>query len=180
MNRRQAMKKVAVIFGASMSASTLLVFQQGCQTGDKRQPGIFNDKDAEMLNRIGEIIIPQTDTPGAAAVNTGGFAITMLEDCYPREARIKVTGFLSENLSGFEGMSMEDQTRKIGEIDAMVYGGNDGSQQQDFEGYKIIKELTLFGYFTSEAGMTEALDYVEIPGRYEGCLDLKPGQKAWA
>jgi len=44
----------------------------------------------------------------------------------------------------------------------------------------MIKELTLFGFFTSEPGMTEVLEYVEIPGRFEGCVELKPGQKAWA
>jgi len=46
--------------------------------------------------------------------------------------------------------------------------------------YFTIKELTLLGYFTSEIGATQALEYVPVPGRYEGCIDLKPGQKAWA
>jgi len=38
----------------------------------------------------------------------------------------------------------------------------------------------MFGYFSSEQGMTEALNYVKVPGRYDGCIDLKQGQKAWA
>lgn len=46
--------------------------------------------------------------------------------------------------------------------------------------YFTMKDLTLLGYFTSEAGATQALEYVPVPGRYEGCIDLKPGQKAWA
>jgi hypothetical protein len=46
--------------------------------------------------------------------------------------------------------------------------------------WRLMKELTLFGYFTSEQGATQALDYVPIPGRYEGCIPLKPGQKAYA
>lgn len=46
--------------------------------------------------------------------------------------------------------------------------------------YYTIKDLTLLGYFTSEMGATQALEYVPVPGRYEGCVDLKPGQKAWA
>jgi hypothetical protein len=46
--------------------------------------------------------------------------------------------------------------------------------------YYTIKDLTLLGYFTSEPGATQALEYVAVPGRYEGCIDLKPGQKAWA
>ncbi len=46
--------------------------------------------------------------------------------------------------------------------------------------WRLAKELTLFGYFTSEQGATQALDYVPIPGRYEGCIPLKKGQKAYA
>ena len=43
-----------------------------------------------------------------------------------------------------------------------------------------LKQLTLLGYFASERGATEALAYVQIPGSYEGCTTLEPGQKAWA
>lgn len=46
--------------------------------------------------------------------------------------------------------------------------------------YFTMKDLTMLGYFTSEPGATQALEYVPVPGRYEGCIDLKPGQKAWA
>ncbi len=46
--------------------------------------------------------------------------------------------------------------------------------------FNLAKELTLFGYFTSEPGATQALDYIEVPGKYEGCIPLKPGQKAYA
>jgi hypothetical protein len=46
--------------------------------------------------------------------------------------------------------------------------------------FRLMKELTLLGYFTSEPGATQALEYVAVPGRYDGCIDLKPGQKNWA
>jgi hypothetical protein len=41
-------------------------------------------------------------------------------------------------------------------------------------------ELTCLGYYTSEIGATKALKYVHIPGKYEACIPLQPGQKAWA
>jgi len=180
MKRRDAMKNVAAIMGASLSASTLLVFQQSCKSDPHPQPGIFTGNDSELINTIGEIIIPETETPGAAAVNTGAFTVMMLEDCYPQEAREKVTSFLSEIGPGFKGKSHEDQLKMIREIDTIVYVDGSEEGKEKYEGYKIIKELTMFGYFTSEPGMTEALVYVKVPGRYEGCIDLKPGQKAWA
>ena len=46
--------------------------------------------------------------------------------------------------------------------------------------FAIMRDLTLLGYFTSEIGVTKAYEYVEIPGRYDGCVDLKPGQRVWA
>ncbi|NMW25487.1 hypothetical protein HFP05_14320, partial [Rhodanobacter denitrificans] len=42
-----------------------------------------------------------------------------------------------------------------------------------------VRELALRAYFTSEIGMTRAMRYVAIPGRWEGCLPLAPGQPAW-
>jgi hypothetical protein len=46
--------------------------------------------------------------------------------------------------------------------------------------FTLVKELTILGYFSSEIGCTQALAYVQIPGRYEGVVKLKEGQKAWA
>ena len=46
--------------------------------------------------------------------------------------------------------------------------------------FRMMKELALLGYFTSEIGMTQAQRYVESPGRYDPCVDYKPGQPAWA
>jgi hypothetical protein len=46
--------------------------------------------------------------------------------------------------------------------------------------FRMMKELALLGYFTSEIGCTQALRYVESPGRYDPCVPYKPGEKAWA
>ncbi|HEX2693461.1 MAG TPA: gluconate 2-dehydrogenase subunit 3 family protein [Gemmatimonadaceae bacterium] len=46
--------------------------------------------------------------------------------------------------------------------------------------FRLIKELALLGYFTSEIGCTQALRYAETPGRYDPCAPYKPGEKAWA
>src|SRR5215203_516810 len=44
----------------------------------------------------------------------------------------------------------------------------------------MMKQLTMLGYFTSKVGMTQALRYEPVPGRYEGCIPYKKGDKAWA
>ena len=46
--------------------------------------------------------------------------------------------------------------------------------------FKMMKELALLGYFTSEIGCTQAQRYIESPGRYDPCLPYAPGDKTWA
>ena len=46
--------------------------------------------------------------------------------------------------------------------------------------FRMMKELALLGYFTSEKGATQAQRYIETPGRYDPCVPYTPGEKAWA
>ena len=46
--------------------------------------------------------------------------------------------------------------------------------------FRLIKELTVLGYFTSEIGATQSLSHISIPGKYEGCIPLKKDQKSWS
>ncbi len=46
--------------------------------------------------------------------------------------------------------------------------------------FTLIKQLTIWGYFTSEVGMTKALRYVEVPGKFDGAYPYQKGERAWA
>ncbi len=46
--------------------------------------------------------------------------------------------------------------------------------------FRMMKELALLGYFTSEIGYTQAQRYVESPGRFEPCAPYTKGEPAWA
>ena len=46
--------------------------------------------------------------------------------------------------------------------------------------FRMMKEMTLVGYFTSEIGYTKAMQYRESPGRFDPCAPLAPGDKSWA
>ena len=46
--------------------------------------------------------------------------------------------------------------------------------------FRMMKELALLGYFTSEIGYTKAMRYIETPSRYDPCVPFEPGEKAWA
>jgi hypothetical protein len=46
--------------------------------------------------------------------------------------------------------------------------------------FRMMKELALLGYFTSEIGYTKAMRYVETPGRFDPCVPYVEGEQAWA
>ena len=46
--------------------------------------------------------------------------------------------------------------------------------------FRMMKELAMLGFFTSEVGSKQALRYVESPGRFDPCVPYAPGEKAWA
>jgi hypothetical protein len=46
----------------------------------------------------------------------------------------------------------------------------------------MTKELTLLGFFTSQVGATQVLQYVAVPGSYHACIPLEEAGngKTWA
>jgi hypothetical protein len=44
----------------------------------------------------------------------------------------------------------------------------------------MLRDLTVLGYFSSEIGATQALNYVEVPGRFDPCIPWNKGDKAYA
>lgn len=46
--------------------------------------------------------------------------------------------------------------------------------------FRMMKELALLGYFTSEIGYTKAMRYEESPGRFDPCTPYTPGEPSWA
>jgi hypothetical protein len=46
--------------------------------------------------------------------------------------------------------------------------------------FRMMKELALLGYFTSEIGYTKAMRYTESPGRFDPCIPYTAGEPAWA
>jgi hypothetical protein len=63
---------------------------------------------------------------------------------------------------------------------ATTASGPEASIKKPAHYFRMMKELALLGYFTSEIGCTKALRYVEAPGRFDPCLAYAPGEPAWA
>ncbi|MGB3619538.1 MAG: gluconate 2-dehydrogenase subunit 3 family protein [Catalinimonas sp.] len=183
MQRREALARVTALMGGALSAPALGYLMGGCDT--KTAPavvnGILTDAQLQTTAELAETIVPTTDTPGAKAAGVPAFIPMMLEECYPQEDRelfqrgLNTLDTRSEERFGrtFAAASAEQRA----EVLRTMVEAEDESERTFF---LLAKELTLLGYFTSEIGATQVLEYVHVPGRYEGCLPMEPDQRAWA
>lgn len=130
-----------------------------------------------LITDLADVIIPTTDTPGAKAAGVGEFIEYVLGHCSAASQQeafqlgLNQTEQLSQSAFGksFSALTRPQQTEIVTQLTR---------QQKPF--FLSLRELTIVGYFTSETGATKALDYVSIPGRFQGDIPMKAGQKAWA
>jgi hypothetical protein len=187
MNRRDAISRVALIMGGTVIGAEY--FLSGCVTAPKNYNEIFTLDQVSLLDEIGETIIPATKTPGAKAVHIGQFMAFMVKDCYDaKNQEIFVDGISKVNdaakkkyNSDFMAITPAQRTELLNTLDAEQKAYTKDKKKEDPNHYfRMMKELTLLGYFTSKEGCTQALRYVPVPGRYDGCIPYKKGDKAWA
>jgi hypothetical protein len=188
MDRRDAVKSVAIMMGGVLTASTMSVMLNSCNTSMKEGKGIdFTDDEKGMVNRMTDVIIPKTDTPGAVDAGVPAFIVMMMQECYPDKDQQQFHAGLAafdklckgRYKGNFLKLSPDKQETAVADLDKMVLGKN-SLPDKNLAFYRHLKELTLLGFFTSEPGATETLRYVQIPGRYDGCVPYKKGEKAWA
>ena len=188
MNRRDAISRVALLLGGTIVGAN--VFLEGCKPADKKVSLTeYTPDDIAYLDEIAETILPTTSTPGAKAAGVGTFMTVMVNDCYTEKDQeifregMKKLNQASDKKFNKEFMQLEPAQRHdlLVELDKEQRDYQKNKKPEDPAHYfRMMKELTLLGYFTSEIGATQALRYVESPGRYEGCIDYKKGDKAWA
>ena len=187
MNRREVIRNVALMLGGAFSAPTLMAMNHWEEaTGPAIEGTAFrlSDTHRKIVAEIAEMIIPRTDTageasPGAKDAGVPAFIEMMLKDCYAQP----------EHLSFTEGLASMEQVKFLELNEAERRGVLKYLEQQTKEKMKampkvtpfwrLMKELTLLGYFTSEVGIKASFDYVQIPGKLEN-IKLKPNQKAYA
>lgn len=183
MDRREALALTSSLLGVTLVGSS--VFLGGCSAPEKSRTRLTGE-DAQLLNAISDVILPKSDhSPGAGEAQVGQFIKTIVSDCYTEEEEtVFVSGLrkMEDQLKGLYGkpfteLDPKERLKVLTEYD---------SKAREFEKletpnfYSMVLQLTLWGYFISEPGATEALRYNPTPGRYEGCVPYRDGDKAWA
>jgi hypothetical protein len=171
MNRREALSSVAILLGGTIIGSQ--AFLSGCSP--KSDTGVsFSPSDISFLDEVSETILPATSTPGAKAAKVGEFMTVYVRDCYDEASKTK-------NGKSFMDSTPQQRHDLLVALDAEAKAYQKSKKAEDPNHYfRMIKELTLMGFFTSKEGATQALRYVAVPGKYEGCIPYNKGDKAWA
>lgn len=173
MDRREVMRGLALMFGAELLLPIRAAIAQGIDPVNFTGASLFGDALREDTTALVEVIIPETDTPGAKEAGVADFIEFMLQEWYPVEDREQFLGGMS-NLreycmqryqQSFSVLEQDDQVRVVTALqDGRASHFEDGGQ----EFFTHVKQLTIFGYYTSEIGMTVERQYLPVPGSYDG------------
>jgi hypothetical protein len=157
--------------------------------------GEFTAQDVAFLDEIAETILPATKTPGAKAAKTGAFMALMVTDSYSHAERdIFCDGMRRVEKAARKALGVSfmqatppQRTALLATLDREQKRAMDAREAAatiehpaPAHYFRMMKELALLGYFTSEIGCTQATRYIETPGRFDPCIPYAAGDPAWA
>jgi hypothetical protein len=174
MDRRHLLKLAALSVGASIAGTCSRALVSGGALDAAPQARVLDDEQLHQIATIAELIIPQTDTPGAIAAGVPEFIHRIVTEWYTEQERTTfmqgLAGVDAESRtrfgSRFLGLSTADQTTVLRVLEAQTRNGGRTPGHGAF--FAQIKELTVLGYYTSEIGARAELGYRPVPGAYDG------------
>jgi len=202
MNRREFLQCAAILVsGASVS-------RPGVALSDEQQVFLaarsnFNTRPVDYLTPVqrrivaamAEVIIPRTDTPGAIDAGVPAY----LEIMMAQWLNVEEKAVFAEGLADIENRIPGEYGRPFFELgkgqqleimEALEDAASDsswydfanvmGEYQSDAPFICQFKELTIFGFFTSEAGGTQVLRHNPMPMKFDGDYPLSPGESTWS
>ncbi len=198
MHRRDAIKRVTVMLGGLAFVGGSSVFaacgndRSAAVSASKsgKNIGNFTPADVAWLDDVADTILPDTaKSPGAKAAAVGAYIAVTVTDCYTAaDQKVFRDGMTALDAAcaklhntTFQKATPAQRLQLLESLDreAKTYMDSKAANAPSHY-FRMIKELTFIGYFTSEIGMTKALRYVETPGRFDPCVPYTKGEPSWA
>jgi len=189
LSRRDAIHRVSVLFGGVALVGHASLLEALASGGGAPVGSPLTATDVALLDEVADTMLPETSTPGAKAAGVGPFMALMVADAYaPDEQRVFSDGLRSldrecADTHGHDFLSATPAERLslLERLDREQYDYMQTHEEgEPVHYFRMMKELALLGYFTSEIGYKQAMRFAETPGRYEPCVPYAPGDKAWA
>ncbi len=175
-------------------------------------PEFFTTDEGMAVSQLVDIILPKTDTPSASEMQVDifidRFANQAMEPQQKDFMRMSMGKFFDKALKDAGKEKAGDLTaeeleatladalkvtkeEKLGRMEAIqsynsaVLEGNEPTLDEGISRYAFadnLRQMTIWGYKTSEYVGEEVLVYLPVPGEYIACGDLKEltGGKAWS
>jgi hypothetical protein len=190
------MKITAMLLGAGLTGSLSQQVLAGALPTKAAKP-IFDERTRKTVAVLAELIIPKTDTPGAIEAGAPAFIEMMVGDWFDDgERKIFFDGLAA--LDGFckrqyqrdflacdeaqRTAALKDAEKQAGEYKspAPVFDFTQKYVDRNTPFFTKLKELTVVGFFTSEVGAKQVLEYNPMPMRYDGDYDFPENGRQWS
>lgn len=173
LNRRKLLKNVAMMTGGALSVSVISGVMSGALAQERIDVdnSVFSDQQLKLVAEMADMIIPDTDTPGAIAAKVHHYIHAIVGDWYYDDER-------SNFIKGLNAVDSHFMTGSAQERHTIMTKMDNEEGEKTF--FQEFKELTLVGYFTSQIGAEEELRYEQYPGPYQGCVPFEEVGKTWA
>lgn len=161
---------------------------------------VLDARNSRLVVAAAERILPETDTPGATAARVNQFVDRLLAHWYPPADRDRFLAGLSvlERLglerhgSSFADCTEAEQVAILTAFDDEVIAlrraagarpgppGRPSAPTPDEHWFAMLKFMTIWGFYTSEVGVTEELRHDLVPGYYDGCAPVATARRGGA
>jgi Gluconate 2-dehydrogenase subunit 3 len=192
MQRRDVLRLLATGTALHLAPRSLLVTLAQARTAIASETTLrtLDAHQAATVTKMTELILPRTETPGAADVGATEFIDLLLTEWYEQPERTLFADGLADvdsrskalfanNFIDCSALQQADILAALGdnmiEATAKIHAPwADNPSETNF--YAMLRRLTLSAYYTSEKGATEELHFEIIPGSYEGCHTVTPSK----
>jgi gluconate 2-dehydrogenase gamma chain len=194
IDRRELLHRTAMILGGVISSGAAAGVLGGCAATPQAgadAPAFFTRAEMATVAAMSERIIPKTDTPGAIDLGVPAFIDRMMTGYYKERPRSILRAGLARadadaqaaHAKPFAALTEAQQVALMTVYDAEAYQmnrANANNPDADQHFFRMMKELTTLGFFTTEYGSTKLLRYAAVPGPYLGDIPASEVGGAWA
>ena len=181
MTRRPALSGLIALVGGTVGVAELGPLAQAAMADTDASPRFLDADQFALLGRVVDLMIPETDTPGAYDAGVHRFIDMMLADYAAEDSRKTMQEALSDVNDaatstygkGFDELAVGEQFELLTAVDSDAFADRSRS-----EPYRRLKSMILFGYYTSEVGASVELRFVPYPGTTQGCVPVDTFDRA--
>jgi gluconate 2-dehydrogenase gamma chain len=200
VDRRELLRRAAMLLGGTVSIGTTMGVLSGCSVFPDGQStpasapvaGRFlSAEEMQIASAMADQVLPRTDTPGALDVGVPAFIDRLLADFHPeREKAILRAGLAraqvearAEHQTAFWALPAPQMTALMTRYDQEAFDqsrrtASDIDPPPHF--FRMMKEMTTVGFFTSETGASKVLKYAAVPGPWKADIPYSDVGRAWA